>query len=407
MYKISHFEKDIGGNKHFIICQDEMIEYYEQVALVSKSDIINRMHLMDFKQKIEDDSVMYYYTVGDRMSLRSIAEEKGIGKSCFINVVTTIAESLSLASKYGLLEECFIIDKDYIFNGEIDTLLTYVPAEVSADVKAEFRRLMDFISDKLVDAKEEYNKISKIIKNDFTFEKIFECAGGFAVNETPEEERVQEKSEAEVQRLNKLTPSMDGFNWGSEKESKNPDTGGDTPGLTDTLQEKKEPPKKGLFDIFTKKDSGKNTKKPAKQAADNKPEIHNNLETVLEEDFTVLERKKTVYLICNNPSDDFERKKVLIQSYPFTITRKFPADITPSNLSIAKKSISKHHATINFDGENCYIMDIGTEGKGSTGGTFVNNKKIEVPIKDKVSLKNGDILKFYKSEYTFYEEYEN
>lgn len=37
--------------------------------------------------------------------------------------------------------------------------------------------------------------------------------------------------------------------------------------------------------------------------------------------------------------------------------------------------VSRHHARINKEGKAYFIEDVGPEGKGSTNGTYVNDKK--------------------------------
>lgn len=50
--------------------------------------------------------------------------------------------------------------------------------------------------------------------------------------------------------------------------------------------------------------------------------------------------------------------------------------------------VSRHHARITREGNSYFIEDVGPEGKGSTNGTYVNDKKIIA----KMALSSGEML---------------
>ena len=50
--------------------------------------------------------------------------------------------------------------------------------------------------------------------------------------------------------------------------------------------------------------------------------------------------------------------------------------------------VSRHHARITKEGKTYFIEDVGPEGKGSTNGTHLNDKKIA----GKTPLSSGDIV---------------
>ena len=81
IYKINHREKEMSDNKHLIVCQGEELEIFQYVRKISDSDVAYNLHLMEFKHKVEDDDIMYYYTIGDRVSLRQMAETKGVKRN--------------------------------------------------------------------------------------------------------------------------------------------------------------------------------------------------------------------------------------------------------------------------------------------------------------------------------------
>jgi len=174
IYKINHREKEMSGNKHLIVCQGEELEVFRYVKKLSNSNIIYNLCLMEFKHKVEDDAVLYYYSIGDRISLRELAETKGLRRRDLLSVVNAIVFALSEAKAYDLAQECFIIDSEFIYIGEVDSLITYIPFEINADPKAEFRRLVSYISANLTGGMKELNELSDIIKDDFTFEDIRE-----------------------------------------------------------------------------------------------------------------------------------------------------------------------------------------------------------------------------------------
>lgn len=50
--------------------------------------------------------------------------------------------------------------------------------------------------------------------------------------------------------------------------------------------------------------------------------------------------------------------------------------------------VSRHHARITREGESYFIEDMGPEGKGSTNGTYINEKRIE----GKTPISSGDMI---------------
>lgn len=50
--------------------------------------------------------------------------------------------------------------------------------------------------------------------------------------------------------------------------------------------------------------------------------------------------------------------------------------------------VSRHHARITKEGKTYFIEEVGPEGKGSTNGTFVNEKRIT----SKTPLSTGDMI---------------
>lgn len=50
--------------------------------------------------------------------------------------------------------------------------------------------------------------------------------------------------------------------------------------------------------------------------------------------------------------------------------------------------VSRHHARITREGESYFIEDMGPEGKGSTNGTYINEKR----IKGKTPISSGDMI---------------
>jgi len=69
-------------------------------------------------------------------------------------------------------------------------------------------------------------------------------------------------------------------------------------------------------------------------------------------------------------------------------------------LFISRKYISSPHAKIICEEDDYYIVDIGKDGKGSKYGTFVNEDKLEPQVK--LSIKDGDIIKLCRLDYTFH-----
>jgi len=57
-------------------------------------------------------------------------------------------------------------------------------------------------------------------------------------------------------------------------------------------------------------------------------------------------------------------------------------------------TVSRAHAQIFIEGENVYIVDVGTYGKGSLNGTLVNGKKI--PPNTRCRITDGDVVHFYQ-----------
>ena len=172
IYSITHRETEISDNRYLRIYQGSRDEIPEYVNIISDNEVAYDTCLMEFKRKVEDEESIYYYYIGDRVSLFEKAESSGISKTNFINIVYAVAYALTQADKYKLAQECFIIDSRFIYIGEVDALLAYVPFEMDADPKNEFRRLLGFISGKTLDEYEEFRSISAIAERDFTFKEI-------------------------------------------------------------------------------------------------------------------------------------------------------------------------------------------------------------------------------------------
>ena len=172
MYFLNHRTKEVVGNKHLLVVQGDELEIFQEVRILSDPKAVYDLQLMEFKNKVEEDNTVYYYTIGDRSSLLEIAEEKGLRRENFISVISTIANSLTQAKSYGLTQNHFVIDKDFIFLGEVDTLLTYVPLETDVDAKTEFKRLLTFFSGRLLDGREDFDAVSAITDSYFSFEDI-------------------------------------------------------------------------------------------------------------------------------------------------------------------------------------------------------------------------------------------
>lgn len=394
MYSINHLEKEKSGNKFLIVCQGDNLEIFEYVKTISNPEVVNCLHLMDFKHKVEDNDIMYYYTIGDRVSLKETAENKGLSKSVFINIISTIVRAICEAREYGLSEKCFIIDRDFIYVGEVDTLLTYLPVEMTVDVKAEFRRLMDFLSDKLIDAKDVFEKIKKMIKTDFSFEELYSYCNDMETRTIEEGEQHRQPSFL----ANSLVNPM--FNRSKAIEN--------APEQDQAKMQKQE--KRKFFSFLGKKETKVKKEdipkgKMPRDTVSNHEEMwaeYTKDEDVFSKRETASEKKRIAYMLCNNPEDKIERKRVDIKFCPFSIGRGFPGSISSTGLLIARKYVSSRHAAIISDGNKFFMMDIGTEGTGSKGGTYVNDVRIIPNVK--TPLKNGDKVRFFQLEYTFYVE---
>ena len=428
IYKISYREKEISGNKYLLINQGEELEIFQYVKIISNSDICYALNFMIFKHKVEDTDIIYNYSVGDRASLQDIAESKGVNKNVFVSAILTLANSLARVSKFNLAQESVIIDKRFIYVGEVDTLLVYLPFEITVDVKAEFRRLMDYISDKLTDCQEEFDRVSAIIKSEYTFDDIYKCLSDSDIGALEEEDISYE------------IPENSGFSWGGNSSPEDEDVDG----LRDSDQGVSEENEKaaGLFGLFKKKETADKKFKPEKPMKPEKPQKpekparitkppkikqspstsafakkkegqnldkllrnqpDNHGYTELNDGLTDLadpdEVLAVAYLLCKMPADEKESDKVMIGDYPFSIGRGYPTSVSPSGILIARKYVSLHHAVLSREGNDFYITDTGTQGKGSTGGTFVNDIQIKPNIRKQIS--DGDILKFYRLEYVF------
>jgi pSer/pThr/pTyr-binding forkhead associated (FHA) protein len=80
------------------------------------------------------------------------------------------------------------------------------------------------------------------------------------------------------------------------------------------------------------------------------------------EDGKVLELEKTPIMLGRHPDDDV----------------CLPYD----------SRVSRHHARITKKGDSYFIEDVGPEGKGSTNGTYVGDKKIAA----KTSISSGEMI---------------
>jgi len=413
----------MSGNKYLIVSQGEELEIFKYVRIISSSDIVRNLHLMGFKHKVEDNDTMYYYTIGDRISLREIAETKGLRKKNFQSVISSIAYALSEAEKYGLVQSCFILDSSFIYVGEADdALLAYVPLEIAAEPKEEFRRLMGFMAGKLIDGQEEFKSIDARIKSDFSFGDLCKY-----FNDHKKTEDLLENH-----TLPDKAPKMgdDGFIWGDNDpvndisasikshyytQERN-DLKFKKKGIFDRLLTIKETPRMLKIPKFSEpkfsNETGGVFSKPFPFDSFDKPDVFldslNDREvadeelevTVIDDDDSLVENHNTAYLSCNAPNDELEKEKVGIENTPFIIGRRFPGGMSASELFIARKYISSPHAKIICEDHNFYIVDVGKDGNGSKGGTYVNGVKLQPKVKKPINDK--DFIKFYKLEYTFH-----
>ena len=578
LYNIKHREKEMSDNKYLIVCQGEELEIFQYVRIIANSETAYSLHLMEFKHKVEDDDIMYYYTVGDRTSLRELAETKGLSARSFLSAISSVAHALSEADKYGLAQECFIIDSSFVYIGEVDTLLAYVPFEINVDPKEEFRRLMNYISDKLIDGQKEFQEINAITKYDFSFSDICRYFNDVDVEKNTEEEyhSIPASTPANIPtsipdipvNIPPNTPpnipanapinnpadisQIHGhqFNWGEPAPLREqPYHNFEEPGNAEKPKEPK-PKKEGFFGRKKKKETPPKQPKPPKPPKKQKvadapaqypapneqmaaphyapypaaqdehiptspwamypsqdeqslaphqapypaaqdehiptspwamypsqdepsptpaqplyPSQNEQMPTSTQalypfqnepsptphqapysapnsapytapssapppamnyskqngrpaetsyasfedSDLTLIDDEdgmtmidETVYLLCNSPIDDSEKEKVIIETTPFTIRRKYPGpgSVGDSDLFIARRYISARHAVITKKGNAYYVADIGTYGKGSKGGTFVNGALL--PPNVETFINSGDVIRFYKLEYTFH-----
>ena len=80
------------------------------------------------------------------------------------------------------------------------------------------------------------------------------------------------------------------------------------------------------------------------------------------EDGKIIELSKTPFMLGRHPDDDV----------------CLPYDT----------KVSRHHATMIKEGNSYFIEDVGSEGQGSTNGTFVNEKRVAA----KTPISSGDAI---------------
>jgi len=454
VYRLNHREKELNDNKFLIICQGDEIEQYEHVNIISKQNAAYDLRLMEFKRKVEDDDSIYYYTVGDRISVKDLAESKGVSGDDFSKIIGTLAYALANAGKHRLSPECIIIDSEYVYIGEVDVLLTYVPVELANDVKAEFERFASYLSDKLFDRKKELDKFFSVIKKDYSFDEI---AGCFSYDtkttentEITEKKQTEEKIEkhtdkhiekhiedniekqidepAEAKKdqtqdhdpekkheLHKISKINDSDLYSEKKQSglidkffvknKKPLITETNEKMTTALKQrldktiKHELPEKTKSDVlgdddFFDNDEPEQNKEINSGHKKNEDDFFNE-----DEDGKNARKTSNGYLTCLNPDNTISRVKVEIIESPFKIGRGANYTVMSNQLLIPKHYISKQHAVITKESESFFISDVGTSGEGSMGGTFVNDYKL-MPNK-KRPLANGDVIKFFTLEYVF------
>jgi pSer/pThr/pTyr-binding forkhead associated (FHA) protein len=94
-----------------------------------------------------------------------------------------------------------------------------------------------------------------------------------------------------------------------------------------------------------------------------------------------MEVKQAVIEVMSGADDG---KIFVIEKFPFTLGRLPEDDVS---LPYDTRT-SRHHARISGDANVCFIEDIGPEGKGSTNGTSINDRKIS----GKTALLWGDMI---------------
>jgi len=94
-----------------------------------------------------------------------------------------------------------------------------------------------------------------------------------------------------------------------------------------------------------------------------------------------MEVKQAVIEVMSGADDG---KVFVLEKFPFTLGRLPDDDVS---LPYDTRT-SRRHARISRDAKMCFIEDIGLEGKGSTNGTSINDKKIT----GKTTLFWGDMI---------------
>lgn len=333
--------------------------YHYQIEMIANNPSES---IIPFELRVSDNKAGFYYNISKKTSLKDFLVGRQLEKVEFVNIISSIVNTLTGCRNLLLYSHNFIINEEYIFIRPEDHLLSflYMPLEISVDADID---LKDFIL-KLITK----SAVIKIYKDDNFLQRIIECL------------KMPEFNIYDFSRFLKeidvgCRPLEDIF----AAKAQDPNSAVKSP----------EPSFQGIRHIFGKfisKIKNRHTESNGIMKEELKPP-----EQIINhpiEETTLLTQNEEMGACLTSKKDDLQ--KIHINKDIFLIGRN--PDI--SDLVLNEKSIGRIHSEIHTHHGNYYIID-----KNSRNGTYINYEKLEGGREYK--LNDNDTILFANLEYVF------
>ena len=328
-----------------------MIDYGEGGTLRVKSnnsylehksicrDFKDKLSLVEYRHKYDGTHFCEYDTRGLVSLLDYFVRGKKASADDLLLLMHGVLLTLICGKKVGLFENSFVLTPEFVFarRSSLRPKLVYLPMETGFSQAEGYKELIRFLTEVCDESTLSEQLMSALVKIGYNLNEAALVVVD-AANNKRISEKYLDKQKQIYEKKSPLFSSMYGSAKIQEAESQVSDTSDESIELLETTCLYDEEPRLYLLD-------GKS-----------RHEIEIN------SDVFILGRKKDTVSYC------FEGEKY--------------------------KGISRLHATIKFDGTSYFIEDI-----GSSGGTFVNGKRI---IKGHLEpLTSGDEIRLYNTKLLF------
>jgi len=399
--KYSLTETTMSGET-FLYCDMEEPSERGHLDVIKKNQ--DRLRIISYVHLFPGGSERIHYGVHGYAPLDKVFRRRHINWQELSLLLYGVVHTLSNAKKCSLFEDSFVLDPKYVYlkHDSVQPFLLYLPASLSMSLQNEFLALLDFL-DSVADPGISKNLIATLknsAQENFDMATIINIVVQ-AVNENiveaPSRPAVKkaETNESNGEIASKGESNAPKSIIGKKTALSAESLAKPTPISTDNIAKPAQPvplptatkgihkeAKKGFFARFF----GWGVKQ--KEPDDFLPTIDDR--TMI--DFTIYEEmevRPTLYVM----EGGFRTMQIPITSDNFVLGRN-PSEVDFCFNGPKDMGISRVHAAIILEGNNYLIED-----KGSSGGTFVNDKR--VASGQSASLKNGDTIGLYTKKLLF------